>query len=196
MESSIPVRCKPPGFFLALHMLTPARWKKRRGTFRRRNYRSLSSRKRRYQLLHSKCMACRAAKAPVTCSFCEKDHCYGCCFSNFDICMACVLVNFTELFRIQSPNKVLGLDSNSTRRARTELLLEKASFLTACHLCQTTGLHKLCERCVLETCDACLDLESCRCVDCLGEACGCGASHDGLLCRLCGQNFCTECIAA
>ena len=196
MESPVHIDCKPPGFFLELHTRTPKLLTIKRSTFRRRNYLSLSSKKRRHLLLYSKCMACKTAKAPVTCVLCQKDHCYKCCFSDFDICMACVLINFTLLLRVQNPNNTLALDSGLSRRIRTELLTEKAPFLSACHLCHTTGLHKLCEKCVQDTCDACIDIESCRCADCLGEACGCGAQHDGLICGRCGQNFCTECIAA
>ena len=169
MEETIHVRCRPPGFFLALHRHTPRTWRKRQAPFRSRNYRSQSSRRRRLRLLHFRCWTRNALKPPVECALCSKAHCYRCCLHTFDVCFACVLQSFMVLVRLQSPNRTFGLSTHQSRRARTLVLLARSHFLSACHLCRTTGLHKLCVRCTEDTCDACLDWESCTCLDCLRQ---------------------------
>ena len=162
--------------------------------FRVRNHRSSLARFLRWKLKHAFCFACSATRAPITCKVCKRSHCLSCCLKGFDLCMNCMIQLPGYLYRIQDVHSTFRLDRYAQRSCNTRLLLEKVPFLTPCHLCFTTGLHKLCEKCVSDTCDACLFQDCCRCLECLKLCSYCRQEGITVVCLNCEKLYCLDCM--
>ena len=162
--------------------------------FRIRNHRSSHARFLRWKLKHAKCFACSTPRAPITCFVCKHSHCLDCCLRGFNLCMNCMIQLPGFLYRIQDVHYTFRLDRYAPRCSNTRLLLEQVPFLSPCHLCYTTGLHKLCEKCTLDTCDACLEQDCCRCHACLKLCSSCGQEGITVVCLNCERLFCLYCM--
>ena len=162
--------------------------------FRIKNYRSPLARFLRWRLRRAKCFACSVTRAPITCMACNRSHCLKCCLRGLDLCMDCVLQQPNGLYRIQNVRRTFNLDWYAPRKSNARRLLEQVHFLAPCHVCYTTGLHRLCVKCALDTCDACLHWDSCRCYDC-GQLCSC-CEQEGptVVCLTCERSYCVGCM--
>ena len=162
--------------------------------FRIRNYRSSLARFLRWKLRHTACFACSVPRAPVTCMACKRSHCPPCCYRGLRICMNCMLQQPNGLYRVQDVHKTFKLDWYAPRRSNTRRMLQLVRFLAPCHVCYTTGLHRLCIKCTLDTCDACLHWDSCRCQEC-GIPCSfCEQEGPTICCLTCERSYCLGCM--